>query len=452
MADVLFIDDEMPVRVAVGQWLELAGLRVELFAEAEAALPRLSPDFPGIVVSDVRMPRLGGLDVLGHAMAVDRDLPVVLVTGHGDVAMAVEAMRQGAYDFIEKPFVPERLVDIIRRALEKRALVLENRRLRVRAGAGDGGIAARLLGTSAAMQRLRGEILELAATPLNVVIRGETGTGKELVARCLHDFGPRAARPFVAVNCGAIPETMFESEFFGHEAGAFTGATGRRPGKLEHADGGTVFLDEIESMPAALQVKVLRALQERVIERLGSHASIPVDLRVVAAAKLDLLEAVRGGGFREDLYYRLNVAELHIPPLRRRREDIVLLFEYFAAETARRHGRDPRPLGDGDTARLLAHSWPGNVRELRNAAERFALGVGGVTLPGAAVAAVAETPPPGLSLAALVADYERRTIEAAFAAAQGDVVRVMALLELPRRTLNEKMARYAIDRTRFLPK
>jgi two-component system, NtrC family, C4-dicarboxylate transport response regulator DctD len=442
---VLFVDDELPVRMAVLQWLELAGMTVTALGDALEALRLTGPDFPGIVVSDVRMPGLGGFELLDRVLEMDRYLPVVLVTGHGDIAMAVEAMRRGAYDFIEKPFVPERLVDTIRRAFEKRQLVLENRRLR--SGSGAAGIEARLMGTSPAMERLRREVLELAGTAINVVIRGETGTGKELVARCLHDFGPRGRRPFVAVNCGAIPETMFESEFFGHEAGAFTGAAGRRIGRLEYAHGGTVFLDEIESMPASLQVKVLRALQERTIERLGSHQSITVDLRVVAAAKLDLLEAVHAGSFREDLYYRLNVAEIHIPPLRQRGQDIVLLFEFFASEAARLHGREPRPLGAADAGRLLAHGWPGNVRELKNAAERFALGLSGLSLPGSVPAA---PPPAGLSLAAVVADFERRTIEAAMAACQGDVSRVMAMLELPRRTLNEKMVRYSIDRNRFV--
>ncbi len=445
---VFFVDDDQAVRIAVKQWLGLAGMSVTTLAGAEAALPHLGPDCEGVLVTDVRMPGLGGLDLLRRSLELDRDLPVVLVTGHGDVAMAVDAMRQGAYDFIEKPFAPERLVETIRRACEKRRLIMENRRLRQRVSTG-GDIAARLLGTSAAMQRLRGDILDLAATSVSVVIRGETGSGKELVARCLHDFGPRAAHPFVAVNCGAIPETMFEAEFFGHEPGAFTGAVGRRTGRLEYAHRGTLFLDEIESMPPALQVKLLRALQERSIERLGSHQSIAVDIRTVVAAKVDLLGAVREGSFREDLYYRLGVAEIEVPPLRQRPEDIPLLFEFFAGEAALAHGRQPRPLGGDDLGLLLGHPWPGNVRELKNAAERFALGLGTIGVPRG------ETPPPatvpGIALAAQVADFERRTIEQAFAICRGDVARVMGMLDLPRRTLNEKMGRYGIDRRRFLP-
>ncbi|BAE50460.1 sigma-54-dependent transcriptional regulator [Paramagnetospirillum magneticum] len=439
---ILFVDDEEPMRIAVKQWLGLAGFDVTVLARPEGALGRLSRDFPGILVSDVRMPGLDGIGLLKAAQAQDPDLPVILVTGHGDIPLAVEAMREGAYDFIEKPFAPERLAQAVGRACEKRRLVLENRRLRA-LGAGD-DMARRLIGPSQAMENVRAQVRELAPLPLNVVIFGDTGCGKELVARCLHDCGPRAARPFVAVNCAAIPETMFESEFFGHEAGAFTGAAQRRAGKVEHAHGGTLFLDEVESMPLALQAKLLRVLQERCIEPLGGNRTIPVDLRVITAAKADLLAEVRAGRFREDLYYRLHVAEIRLPPLAERREDIVALFESFAALAANAHGRTPPTLTEGNVQALLAHDWPGNVRELRNEAERFALGLG--LRAAAPVAAEAQ----GDGLQASVALFERQRIEAAFIQAQGDVAEVMRLLDLPRRTLNEKMAKYGIDRRRFL--
>ncbi|WP_448203935.1 sigma-54-dependent transcriptional regulator [Azospirillum sp. sgz302134] len=449
--DVLVVDDEQPVRLALVQWLGLAGLRTVALEDASAALDRLDTDFPGILVTDIRMPRMDGLTLMRHALERDPDLPVVLVTGHGDIAMAVDAMRQGAYDFIEKPFVPDRLVDTLRRACEKRRLVLENRRLRRQVTA-DSGIEARLLGTSAVMDALRRQVLDLSGTSVNVIIHGETGTGKELVARCLHDLGPRAGHPFVAVNCGAIPESMFESEFFGHEAGAFTGAVGRRAGKFEHAHRGTLFLDEIESMPMALQVKVLRTLQERTVEPLGSNRSIPVDVRTVAATKVDLLEAVRAGRFREDLYYRLSVADIRIPALRDRAEDIPLLFEHFVAEAARVHNRTPRAPTADDRAALVAHGWQGNVRELRNAAERFALSLGdGALSPGPGSGGGSPSPADLRPLAELVADFESRKIRAAFAACDGDVGRVMERLDIPRRTLNEKMQRYGIDRQAFLP-
>ncbi len=357
---VIFVDDEATIREAVQQWLELSGFEVRLCLRAEECLGALDKSFAGVVISDVRMPGMDGLQLLANLQAVDRDLPVIMVTGHGDVPMAVEAMRQGAYDFIEKPFTPERLLGSLRRALEKRRLVLENRRLKEQASLKD-QVDARLLGVSKPMEALRRQVLALAPTPVNVLIRGETGSGKELVARCLHDFGPRADKPFVALNCAAIPEQLFESELFGHESGAFTGAQGKRIGKLEHAHGGTLFLDEIESMPLAQQVKLLRVLQEQQLERLGSNQSIHVDLRVIAATKPDLLAEARAGRFREDLVYRLNVAELRLPPIRERREDIPLLFEHFASVASQRLGREPQPAAPAELARLMAHDWPGNV-------------------------------------------------------------------------------------------
>lgn len=441
--DVLFVDDEEPMRIAVGQWLGLAGFAVSVHARADKALAGLSPDFPGVLVTDVRMRGMDGFGALDAVLAVDAQIPVIMVTGHGDIPLAVEAMRKGAYDFIEKPFEPERLAEAVGRACEKRRLVLENRRLNAVGQGGD--MELRLRGRSRAMAEVRAKVLELAALPLNVMILGETGCGKELVARCLHDFGPRAGRPFVAVNCAAIPETMFESEFFGHEAGAFTGSMQRRAGKLEHADGGTLFLDEIESMPLALQAKLLRALQERCVEPLGGNRVVPVDVRVVTAAKADLPAEVRAGRFREDLYYRLQVAEIRLPPLRERAEDVPELFEMFAARAAQSQGRTPPVLGAEAAAALAVHPWPGNVRELRNEAERFGLGLG---LRAALAAPAGDHGAEGLQGA--VAAFERGRIEAAFREAKGDVSEVMRLLDLPRRTLNEKMAKYGIDRRRFL--
>lgn len=444
---VLFVDDEQPVRASVEQWLGLSGFQVYVFDDPRRTLEYLGPDFPGVLLSDVKMPGMDGLDLLREALAHDTDLPVILLTGHGDVAMAVEAMRLGAYDFLEKPFLPERLRESVQRASEKRRLIMENRRLRQQMGK-DSGITTRLLGTSSAIETLRREVAELAKADVNVVIIGETGTGKELVARCLHDFGPRAEHAFVAINCAAVPETMFEAEFFGYESGAFTGATGQRIGKLEYAHQGTLFLDEIESMPLVLQAKVLRSLQEKVVERLGSHQSVPADARIISAAKCDLSTAIRGGGFREDLYYRLNVAELTVPPLRERRSDIPLLFDYFSTEAARRHGRDARAPSPSELAAMMAHDWPGNVRELKNAAERHALGLGGRLTMGQ-TRHPAE-PTSTLPLAAQVAGFERQIIETAFEASGGDVQAVVELLDVPRRTLNEKMTRYGIDRRRYL--
>nr|MBP8236467.1 sigma-54-dependent Fis family transcriptional regulator [Pseudomonas sp.] len=357
---VIVVDDEAAIREAVQQWLELSGFRVHSCATAQAALALVDRDYPGIIISDVRMPGTDGLQLLDSVLERDRDLPVILITGHGDVPMAVQALRQGAYDFIEKPFTPERLLDSVRRALDKRRLVCENRQLRQQFALKD-HIEAQLLGVSRPMETLRRQILELAGTSVNILLRGDTGSGKERVARCLHDFSNRAGKPFVALNCAAIPEHLFESELFGHESGAFTGAQGKRIGRIEHADGGTLFLDEVESLPLAQQVKLLRVLQEKTLERLGSNRSIQVDLRVISAVKPDLLDEVKAGRFREDLYYRLNVATLRIPPLRERREDIPLLFEHFANQAAQRHGRETPNLPPSELTRLLGHDWPGNV-------------------------------------------------------------------------------------------
>ncbi|RON71296.1 sigma-54 dependent transcriptional regulator [Pseudomonas fluorescens] len=436
---VMVVDDESSIRSAVEQWLSLSGFEVQLFSRAEECLAALPAHFPGVILSDVRMPGLSGLELLAEVQRRDADLPVILLTGHGDVPMAVEAMRDGAYDFLEKPFSPETLLGSLRRALEKRRLILENRALHEQAD-NRAKLDATLLGVSRGVQTLRRQVLDLAALPVNVLIRGETGSGKELVARCLHDFGPRADKPFVALNCAAIPEQLFEAELFGHESGAFTGASGKRIGKLEYADGGTVFLDEIESMPLAQQVKLLRVLQEQKLERLGSNQSVRVDIRIVAATKPDLLDEARAGRFREDLAYRLNVAELRLPPLRDRREDIPLLFENFAQSAAQRLGRTFPPLTGAQLSHLLSHDWPGNVRELANVAERQVLGLD-EPAPGI---------DPGQSLAAQQEAFEAQCLRAALTRHKGDVKAVLEELQLPRRTFNEKMQRHGLSREVFV--
>ncbi|MBV4537686.1 sigma-54-dependent transcriptional regulator [Pseudomonas urmiensis] len=437
---VIVVDDEASIRTAVEQWLSLSGFSVQLFARAEECLAQLPAHFPGVIISDVRMPGMGGLQLLEQLHAQDPDLPVILLTGHGDVPMAVEAMRNGAYDFLEKPFTPQHLLGSLRRALEKRQLVLENRRLHEQADL-KARLESTLLGMSQGLQQLRRQVLDLASLPVNVLIRGETGSGKERVARCLHDFGPRADKPFVALNCAAIPEALFEAELFGHESGAFTGAQGKRIGKLEYANGGTVFLDEIESMPLAQQAKLLRVIQEQKLERLGANQSINVDLRIIAATKPDLLEEARAGRFREDLAYRLNVAELRLAPLRERREDIPLLFEFFARTSAERLNRSAPALSGAQLAQLLAHDWPGNVRELANAAERHALGLG---------ASSAEQSHGGSSLVEQMEAFEAQCLRAALRQHKGEIKGVMETLQLPRRTLNEKMQRHGLIREDFI--
>ncbi len=445
---VLFVDDEPDVRLAARQTLDLAGWKVILCASAVEARAALTEDFPGIVVTDVRMPGDDGLTLLRQLVVADRDLPVVLITGHGDVPMAVEAMHAGAYDFIEKPYRGERLTGTVARALEKRRLVLENRILRRQLTAAD-VIESRLLGQSPVMQEVRGMVAAAAAVDADVLILGETGTGKEVVARCIHEASNRRNGRFVALNCGAMPETMIESELFGHEAGSFTGATGRRIGKLEHASGGTLFLDEIESMPLTLQVRLLRALQERSIERLGSNTAIALDLRVVAATKVDLRDAANQGSFREDLYYRLDVLSVTLPPLRARGDDMALLFRHFVHDSAARYGREAPPLPADLAARLLAHRWPGNVRELRNAAERFVLLDGrGPLLPGGEAPAMAAATG-DLPLPERVGAFEKALIVRAMTEARGDIIRAAADLGVPRKTLYDKLRKYDLERSQF---
>jgi two-component system C4-dicarboxylate transport response regulator DctD len=433
---VLLIDDDPHLRQALSQTLDLAGLKVASLGDAKGVADALDPDWPGVVVSDIRMPGIDGLELLRQLHARDPQLPVLLITGHGDVPLAVQAMRAGAYDFLEKPFASDDLLDSVRRALDLRRLVLENRSLRL-ALSDRQELSARIIGQSAASQRLRDQVGALAATQADVLILGETGAGKEVVARALHDLSSRRDGPFVAINAGALAESVVESELFGHEQGAFTGATKRRIGKFEYANGGTLFLDEIESMSPDVQVKLLRLLQERVVERLGANQLIPLDIRIVAATKEDLRQAADQGRFRADLYYRLNVASLRIPPLRERGEDILLLFRHFAEAASARHGGQPRPLDAGQRATLLAHNWPGNVRELQNAAERFALGLD-LALDNSAP----EVPLSGGGLSEQVEAFEKALIQAELANPHSSMRSLAEALGLPRKTLSDKLRKH----------
>ena len=424
-------DDELVLR-ACSQAMKLADIDVRTFRSAEQALAALDEDPPAVVVSDVRMAGMSGLELLDMMWQRDRDVPVILITGHGDVSMAVQAMRAHAYDFIEKPFNSAKLVDVVRRALEKRALLMENRVLREQLGSMR---EKPLIGSSESILRVGRTIDSLADTDVDILIHGETGTGKEVVAYALHTRSGRKG-PFVALNCGALPESVFESEMFGHETGAFTGADKRRIGKIEHATDGTLFLDEIESMPLALQVKLLRVLQERRIERLGSNTSIPVNCRVVAATKADLKVLSEQCRFRSDLYYRLNVVTIELPPLRQRLNDIGPLMTYFLDQASRRFNREAPAWTEQDLFRWQHHDWPGNVRELKAAAERLCLGVGDGLETVAA---------PAVSLAARMENYERGLIREALRSTRGNVTEAAELLHLPKKTLYDKLARHQLD-------
>lgn len=441
---VLLVDDDRDLLRATSQTLDLAGFSVSAHATAREALGQIQSDFRGVVVSDIRMPGMDGLELFERIKAVDVDIPVVLVTGHGDIPMAVDAIRNGVYDFIAKPYAAERLVQCVRRAGEKRNLVLENRALREERAADEGDLP--LLGQTPVMQRLRQTIRQIANTDVDVLLTGETGTGKEVVASLLHRWSRRAKGEFVALNCGALPEQIMESELFGHEAGAFTGAQKRRVGRIEHSSGGTLFLDEIESMPASSQVHMLRVLEMREVMPLGTNEVRPVDLRVVAASKINLGNPSERGGFREDLYYRLNVVSLFIPPLRERRDDVPLLFRYFCQRAAKRFGRD-MPRLDGTVTRHLAeHDWPGNVRELNHFAERLALG-----LEPSQPQALPVTVPHSVnqSLPDRLARIEADLIREALQQHDGDVRRTVEALGIPRKTFYDKLQRHGIARGDF---
>ncbi|KFE57447.1 sigma-54-dependent transcriptional regulator [Pseudomonas syringae] len=437
---VVLIDDDPHLRQALSQTLDLAGLKVLTLHEANGLAARIERDWPGVVVSDIRMPGMDGLELLSDLHGRDPELPVLLITGHGDVPLAVQAMRAGAYDFLEKPFASDSLLDSVRRALALRRLVLDNRSLRL-ALSDRQQLSARLVGQSAPMLRLRQQIGALAATKADVLILGETGAGKEVVARALHDLSNRRTGPFVAINAGALAESVVESELFGHEPGAFTGAQKRRIGKFEFANGGTLFLDEIESMSMDVQVKLLRLLQERVVERLGGNQQIALDIRVIAATKEDLRQAADQGRFRADLYYRLNVAPLRIPPLRERGEDALMLFQHYADAASMRHGLPKHELQPAQRALLLRHTWPGNVRELQNAAERFALGLE-LALEGNEVPVV-PTITGGLS--EQVESFERALIAAELTRPHTSVRSLAEALGLPRKTLHDKLRKHGLS-------
>ncbi|SFT98374.1 sigma-54-dependent transcriptional regulator [Halomonas saccharevitans] len=439
---VMIIDDEAHLRITAGQTLELAGYAPQAFDSAEAALAALTPDFPGVIVSDIRMPGMDGMALLREVRNRDPDLPVILITGHGDISTAVEAMREGAWDFLEKPFPGERLVEMVRRGVDKRRLSLENRALKAELEAQQSAPGPRLVGRTAAIQRLASMVQRISQVETDVLLFGETGAGKDLVARAIHERSRRSGRPFVAINCGAVPESIIESELFGHEKGAFTGAVERRIGKFEHAEGGTVFLDEIESMPLALQVKLLRVLQERSVERLGANVPVPLDIRVIAATKVDLKAAAEAGRFREDLYYRLEVVTLPIPPLRERREDIPLLFQHFAVVAANRSGLEAPPVDAGGVSALLAHDWPGNVRELRNLAERYVLLGATCDYRLDALLRGVGSDAGDLALPRQVELFEKSLIDQALARHRGRVSEACEQLGLPRKTLYDKLRKY----------
>ena len=369
MPDILLVEDKDSLRRVLRLTLENAGYTVTEAADARAALNEIAGGPHKLVLTDLRMPNGSGLDVLRAARAADGSIPVIVMTAFGSIDEAVQAMKDGAHDFLQKPVDSNHLLLIVERALEQERLRTENILLREEWSRRYG--FPRIIGESEAIKRAVSETQRVAQTEATVLLLGESGTGKELFARAVHHLSGRRDRPFVAINCAAIPETLIENELFGHERGAFTGAGDRRLGKFELASSGTVFLDEIGELPLAVQGKLLRVIEEKVVDsKIGGRAPVPVDVRVVAATNRDLKAAVESGEFRRDLFFRLAVFPLEIPPLRDRENDIVLLAKHFAAALGKELRGREATLSDEGLAALRAHSWPGNVRELENAIER----------------------------------------------------------------------------------
>jgi len=448
---IMMVDDDLKLGQAYKRNFRRIGLDVQTFDSAQKALSSLTRDWPGIIVSDIMMPGMDGLTLMKKVKSFDKDLPVVLVTGRGNIRMAVEAIRDGAYDFLEKPVEIELFQKVMEHALEKRRFVLELRKLRAQIARYDQN-SSTLLGSSPVMEQLKKIIENVADSPSDVLIYGETGTGKDLVARCLHDQSERRDHPFVAINCGAIPESIFESELFGHEAGAFTGASQKRIGKFEHANGGTVFLDEIESMPLNMQVKLLRVLQERVVERMGSNKLVPIDIRVIAATKVDLKKACNQNQFRLDLFYRLNVIQICLPPLRARKEDIPLLFQHFVAQNCENHKKQVPEISREYYKKLFNRSWEGNVRELKNEAGKYVLGMEDdlMTTPEIDSGITSAMEVQDSTLHERVLEFEKKTIESELTRHKGNIKKTLVALKIPRQTLRDKMNKYELDRKSFM--
>ena len=448
----MMVEDDQNLGQTYKRCLRSLGMEIEIIDSAEKALSSLTRDWQGIVVTDVMMPGMGGLALLKKVKSFDMDLPVVLVTGRGDIQMAVKAIRDGAYDFLEKPVEMESLQKVIVHALEKRRFVLELRKLRDQIANHDQKSTV-ILGISPVVEQLRKVIHNVADSPSDVLIYGATGTGKDLVARCLHDQSQRCEHPFVAINCGAIPESIFESELFGHEAGSFTGANQKRIGKFEYADQGTIFLDEVESMPLNMQVKLLRVLQERVVERMGSNKLIPINIRIIAATKVDLKKACDQGQFRLDLFYRLNVIQIYLPPLRERKEDIPFLFQHFVEQYCKSHDMKTPTIFNGVYKKLSESPWEGNIRELKNEAEKYALGMDNDLMNYPSIsgdtALTSAIDMQGLTLVDRVSEFEKNIIENELIRNKGSINKTLDRLKIPRQTLRDKMQKFGFHRENY---
>ncbi|TVR47917.1 MAG: sigma-54-dependent Fis family transcriptional regulator [Puniceicoccaceae bacterium] len=449
---ILIVDDEKHTREGLRQTLE-DSYDIYLASSADEAFNLLEAETFDVIVTDLRMPGKSGLKVIDKALTLPNRPTVIMMTAYGNVETAVEAMKRGAYDFLTKPINLEKLELLIQRALKSRDLETENRRLHERL---DEKFSFKgFIGQAEGLRRVIERVKLVAPTKATILIEGETGTGKELVAQALHQNSGRSQQPFITVHCAALPATLLESELFGHEKGSFTGATERRLGRFETADGGTLFLDEIGEISLTTQVKLLRFLEQRTFERIGSSKPMKVDVRLIAATNRDLEEMVREGTFREDLYFRLNVVKIILPPLRERTADIPLLLDHFVREFARENEVEPPTFSRGALLRLQDYRWPGNIRELRNFAENavvlyrgqnvteFDLDQKYLAVPSESTAtaggeAVARTPEPSLS----VEENEKRLLREALLKARGNRTKAAQLMGISRRTLHRKLAEW----------
>ena len=448
---VLLVDDEPAILQALSAILTDEGYRVASVERGAQAVKAVAKEPPSVVLLDIWMPDQDGLETLRQIRETTPDLPVIMMSGHGTIETAIKAIRMGAYDYVEKPLSLDKVVLLVRHAVETRRLAEENLRLRTTMTR-----RVSLIGDSPTIQHLKSQIAVAGSSHSRVLISGENGTGKEVVARLIHAMSPRASKPFVDVNCAAIPESLIESELFGHERGAFTGATAMKRGRFEDADGGTLFLDEIGDMSLATQAKVLRVLQEQCFTRVGGAKTIHVDVRVISASNKQLSDEIRRGTFREDLFYRLNVIPLLVPPLRERREDIPLLVEHFLHDIAAEHGLRPKSITPQALEILSRYHWPGNVRELRNTVERLLIMAPGETITPADVPPfLGEAPRPSIpspaspdaiaSLREARTRFERDFITRALHAHEWNVSKTAETLGLERSHLHRKIKLLGID-------
>ncbi|WP_455382808.1 sigma-54-dependent transcriptional regulator [Salinispira pacifica] len=445
--NVLVVDDEKNIREGLGRALELDGHNVLLAADGEEALSYVNDEDVDLVIADLKMPRLSGEELLRSVAGSHPTVPVIILTGHGTIETAVRAMRDGAYDFLTKPVNLDRLSLLVKRALQTRELVLQHRALQDELS--KQRQFRNIIGKSSAMRRIFEVVQQVAPTKASVLITGESGVGKELIADAIHNLSQRGEKPFIKVHCAALSESLLESELFGHEKGAFTGAIARKRGRFELSHTGSIFLDEIGEINQAVQIKILRVLQDKKFERVGGEETIEVDVRIISATNKDLREEIARGSFREDLYYRLNVVNIHIPPLRERKEDIPLLIAAFLKEFSQENGKQIEGVDPKARSALYNYSWPGNVRELRNCIESA------VVMSKGNIITIDELPPTvgvdtddnyiKIDLGSSLADAEREIIRNTLSLNKGNKSKTAEMLGIGRKTLHRKIAEYKLE-------